>query len=422
MVKFFDIVTVIIQRGECMQNRQPDSKECFKSKLNIEEIIKEANKKFIPGYEVGRQFFSKYHEQGEKNYYNPNEDKFSDCLKPGYKYVHTAFTSFPNLQDEKFSNGNDIQGTNFIAAEGPGTNAELDKFLSETVFHSSTPIHTVVAIGDEIYNQPRMDGDFEVRIGDFINYSLIEERETQHYIIKQKWTDASIRQNYREDFIKFRSMYEVPIAYSKLTIKEKETKLEKEMDVYTIDLRDNQSITFEMDESERFRKLMWIILYTSISKKALVHCAAGIGRTGHFIATLLFLRNFEAIFEAENVTAAADKIIEILNLMRKDRLCLINTQAQFENAIRNAHSLYLFGANKSKPYTIKLKELIELSINQEKTTEKQVKVDKPELPLIKEEKLTVSTAGFFKPLIQEKQKGCLTRVAEWINSSIYPLF
>lgn len=71
----------------------------------------------------------------------------------------------------------------------------------------------------------------------------------------------------------------------------------------------------------------------------LAHCAAGLGRTGHFILIMLILKQYDSIFDSSSPATCAQKIHDILNTMRKVRPRLINTKSQFTNAIRNAYAV-----------------------------------------------------------------------------------
>ena len=137
------------------------------------------------------------------------------------------------------------------------------------------------------------------------------------------------------------------IIQSPLLINRKENRERKrELNVTIIPISDNNTINLKNDLDHSIKELLWKILRDSTKENILLHCASGIGRTGHLILTLEILRNYKDIFEANNAEIASKKIHEIVTRMRKNRFCLIQVEEQFADAIRNAYILYQYGLEK----------------------------------------------------------------------------
>ncbi len=83
--------------------------------------------------------------------------------------------------------------------------------------------------------------------------------------------------------------------------------------------------------------------YLSSKKELmLIHCAAGIGRTGFTVLLGFLLDEAETIFDPQlSAEAAADKIAEILRLIRQTRPLLVVTHEQYEQAIHTAKRIYV---------------------------------------------------------------------------------
>ncbi len=316
-----------------MQTRSPE--------LPLDEIINTAKTKFIPGYKIRETINNKFKTTADLKmlfmegdlYYDG--DTFSSEEKPGFKKIVNKYffvRGYPNYQDPHFTiNANVITDTPFIASEGPQNLYHLGQFFENTVFNQKLPIKKVVALGECL-----SDGH---HYQDFYEYCLYPRDEIAgSYLFS---VEDKHEQNYTINILGSQFCPAKNVIQSHLTIYPQDAK-ESELDVTLIKLKDNYPIHLTSDTKEA----LWKIYNDSKNENILIHCASGIGRTGHLIFTLELLRHYKAIYEAENVEIAAEKIMEIVNRLRKDRFCLIHVEEQFTYAISNAQELYKYGLEK----------------------------------------------------------------------------
>lgn len=307
-------------------------------KIEVSAIIKEASKTFEPGHQLKINIIKREH--------------------PEYaRYASWVFNCFdyPSKKDSNFQrDAHLIEGTNFIASRGPRLDNEkagdLDKFWEDTVFHSaeapkiSMPTYKIIALGNGV------SVDNTAGQGcDFINYFIpTKDRQIQG----EKYTYSITKSTFEVENPHLNKIYlahrpDSSFKSSYLTIHPNNKKEDKrQLEVTFVPLVDNGTIDLIDDSKNAKKEALWNILKESEKERFLIHCAAGIGRTGHLILTLEILKHYKDIFEAKDVTLAAAKIHEIVSRMRKERYCLIQVKEQLIAAISNAHKLYEYGLEK----------------------------------------------------------------------------
>jgi protein tyrosine phosphatase len=311
----------------------------------IEQTICIAEKNFTPGHKIKQDMRDKIekllkdkNKEGKVNvYYDSKEfslalsvasQKIDDICYVGGK---TRSFPFPRFVDSNFTiNANLIKGTNFIAAAGPQHPNCVGAFFENTVFHSKTPINRIIALG-----QTLADGN---HYQDFYDYIIKPRRKNQagnfSFTIQKKKVKGS--------YSVAMSGQITPKTVIKSTIVVNDNKgRSRELQVTLINLKDNGVIDLKEDKNDILKNTLWQCLLYEGNK--LVHCAAGIGRTGHLILTLEILKNYQYIFGENNEKIAADRILAIVERIRENRFCLIQVEDQFTAAIRNAHILYNYG-------------------------------------------------------------------------------
>jgi protein tyrosine phosphatase len=324
----------------------------LRSKSSLEKTMSIAEKGFIPGNEIQTNIRGKIaklvKDQKAKDgpvnvYYNQKE--FSLAPSTGSKKISNVsciqgkIGSYsclhPRVEDSNFTiDANLIKGTNFIAAAGPQAKCTLGDFFENTVFHREIPIYRVIALGDTLSNGQGSRQDFynyitreEKQSLDKFNYSIQKEN------LKGKYTTAQSGQVFPQTIIES--------TISVTPIGKEDT---RELKITLINLKDGEAIDLTEDKDDVLKDILWQCLLEKGNK--LVHCKAGLGRTGHLILTLEILKNYTEIFSKDPKIAAA-KILEIVERIREDRFGLILTKEQFTAAIRNAHILYQYGLKKN---------------------------------------------------------------------------
>jgi protein tyrosine phosphatase len=332
-----------------MQPRNPESKKA------IYELIKMEN--FIDGYEVRRNLAEKLRSQYEKTaewklidedttvYYNGT--KFSLQQKDGYKKLNLDATSilnpwdiyFPQCVDKNFGiDANHIEGTNIIVSRGPGVRSLEADFIKDTIFNEQYPVKEIVALGTkvgpkgdfrDIYLTPRKNEEFG-------NYLLtIEEKQDLTKIEKDEKNNIPVKE-----------LTESTVQITeKTSLDEKNTKTrETSFHVTIFPVEDNDFFDLSNDPNDKIKEAVWEILFKLQTENVLIHCAAGMGRSGTFAALLEILNNYQTIYQEEG--SAYQKILDVVQKIRKDRLCLIGKKIQFEKVITSADVLYEYGFKK----------------------------------------------------------------------------
>jgi protein tyrosine phosphatase len=343
------------------QTKPSDEKKSISGSSLIEETIRIAKQKFVPGYQIAAEMKNKIEElsvdkemKGAVNiYYNGKE--FSVTPSVGSKKIYFPSyaengkvcahfgVQFPQAEDTEFTNhATPIKGSNFIAAPGPQYSSDLSNFFTNTVFHKTKPINEVIALGRVL----RQDDDDRYE-RDFYDY-FITPRENESVddfsltVKKRNVAGKSVKTQSNQILI----LPGTKTLESTISVTHKDNKeAPRKLHVTMIDLGDNECIDLANDKDNVLKDALWECSKKEEKGDVLVKCAAGIGRTGHLILTLEILKKYKDIFSGNAETAAA-KILAIVDRMRENRYCLIASKQQFAGAIRNARILYQYGLKK----------------------------------------------------------------------------
>jgi hypothetical protein len=263
-----------------------------------------------------------------------------------YKIEQTAY---PRLVEEAYADtdANTIPGSNFIASYGPRTQT-LENFIESIVLNETYPVKQIIALGACLAY-----GQWEYQ--DFFDYCVVPDSEIPREAGKYKLEIPAPHGQYSQTESHHQTF---PNSFLQTTVRiTSPGEQHRAVKVTVLPLDDNASITFTEDDelpgppgysSKRPIKYqqMWQLFAATCQERTLVHCAAGVGRTGHLILTFEILRHYHHIFASSDPKICAQKIHDILTRMRFNRPCLVNVEQQFCDAIANAVSLYNYACSK----------------------------------------------------------------------------
>lgn len=240
------------------------------------------------------------------------------CLRP----THHCATKLYQIHDPIFPtyNANQIPNTTLAAAEGPSdlnfdhdyTPGWVARFFENTLFNQNFPVQTILAIGEPGSKQYR---------GDFSPYF---EPGTQRF---ETFGQGFYQVNsYSKDSGK--QLFEIEVQNPSQT--------RRTAEVIWIKTGDWQPLPTHQQALDS----MAYIYERSKTQYVVIHCAAGVGRTGSALLTFLLLQNYASIFDTKILEEAAFKIQQLLTTLRQTRPGFITTQEQLQSAIKCAIDIY----------------------------------------------------------------------------------
>lgn len=286
----------------------------------IEEVIEAAKKDFISGHESNKRF----KEQAKAN--------------PALQAEYDVEKRFVSIKNASFSgDATRIPNTSFIAAAGPASKDDVKQLIDDTAFHAH-PTTQIVAFASCLSYSP-------FNFQDFHDYCLKERSMAcDSYQIEVKRVSGRT-----EDTLSGHQIFPKGMVYSQLAIHKNNQ--EQKLDVCLIELEDNTALNLSKPyyfglPTIVTKERLWKLYQKSLNESILVHCASGVGRTGHFILIMEILKHYDSIFATQDKETAAQKIHDILNNMRSVRLALVTTEDQFVRAIYTAHSIHEYALKK----------------------------------------------------------------------------
>jgi hypothetical protein len=261
-------------------------------------------------------------------------------------------------QDECFPLycANWVKGKNYIAMSGAKSSESVAVLMHSLLFSDTMKdkpqVTTIIALGNCTQPVERYSSSNRM---DFYNYCYDESELSKLNVIsvRKSFSVATKKQEDKSQDFQYQISVTNQTASFHYTGKSgfvlSELKvLDKKLEVLLIGLQDGYSLDLgiESQETEQLKELLWKISQKPSTEAVAVHCAAGVGRTGHIILTLEIIKNHQRIFASDNPVAIANEIEAIVNNMRLTRPALVYSLEQYFTAIENADILYQYALDK----------------------------------------------------------------------------
>ena len=230
--------------------------------------------------------------------------------------------------DKQFTNWpiNQIADSSIYAAAGMNNIHEFNPigFLYELINcdkQNQSDIHYIVALG-----QPHFD---------FFPYFSQPQKYKAKLPNGNEFT-VEIDPDFINASSEFSYKYQLFCKITRLENNEIKSVETKTLNLFHINIEDGH--TLDLDKHGLNTILDELLLALDNNKGVLVHCRAGLGRTGQMIAQLIALRqnNLESLFESNDHQTILHKLNLFVNKMRKSRPGLIIAPEQLYKAFHNA--------------------------------------------------------------------------------------
>ncbi len=268
----------------------------------------------------------------------PQEEQLNDCLAANTEVlrmiessnltlrerepVHLA-TGNKQIYDPLFPgyNANGLPNSNYVAAEGPNdiglngmpTHGGIARFFENTLFNHAFPIKLILAIGH--YGSQETRGDFAYYFGDGAHsYSTFDE--SSQYAVQSRRVNTIVNE------------YELRVEHSSGSIQVAQ--------LFWLPVADLQPLPADRNVILALAQVYKL----SRSEPVIIHCAAGVGRTGTAILTFKILDHYAAIFGSTDPVYAATQIRKLLVGIRTVRPAFVTTRKQLASAIQCAMEIY----------------------------------------------------------------------------------
>ncbi len=364
----------------------------------IKEAIEKAKISFINGIDANKKFRKQIEENPEKQ-----KDIWITEFAQRYLAEHKDCSfrdflpKFPQYKDADFPhiNANKIKGTRFIAAEGPESSQKVESFFKDTVFNQKKPIKEFVLLAsclglnpnkfqdfhaycvqpDNMKAEEKSMGAYRLQVkkisGSSVLYLNGEQVGITDAVVKTEMTIFPDKSESKEDaksktafatIFRLEDMCSLDLSLeNKKDIKKNECKKADADDLY----EDFESEYESRDEKkdELLKATIWEIYQKSLKEDIVIHCSAGVGRTGHLILTLELLKLFvdpEFFIIHKTPDEIKDVILKTVDRIRENRPALIATDNQFTKAIHNAYAVY--------KYALENKLIEQKTISEDKTS------------------------------------------------------
>lgn len=243
-------------------------------------------------------------------------------------------------KDEHFSpywyDANILPDCPYIAAAGP-SEEEVPRLLRSTVLHPTESITRIIAVVERLHRTPEADGEAY----DCYNYIFNSTPLNIEGVTFQT-------ENHHAPNVDELRLENCNITHVTINVTDETTTNSAKLNVTTIGLTDGCAFLLSDNDDEDTELKDLLSTLAANTEPTLVHCHAGVGRTGFLIFTLMLIKQYNEIFNSTNPAVVAKNIISLLEKLREPRPGLVSEPTQFSAAIHNAHVVHGYVLNLEK--------------------------------------------------------------------------